>query len=154
MKITVSGPGAANLIEKRSDERDNVKLTNAMRNVLNGQLLQFAQVTSIGAGFTTIWTDSMNADSVVNLEVAIVGVTAAAGKRATYMRRQTAYRIGTGVAVLLGAADTIGTDQESDATWGVSLAVSAGNFLLQVQGGAGDTVFWNARITAVWSPYV
>ena len=154
MKLTVSGPGSANLIEKRSDERDNVKLTNAIRNVINGHQISFFRTTTKDATLTPIWTDSLNADSVVNLEAVITGVTANAAKVATYTRRQTALRVAAGVAVLVGGADVIGTDQETDATWNVTITVSAGNLIVNVQGGVADTVFWNARVTALWSPYV
>ncbi len=154
MKLSVSGSGRSRLIEKRSDERDNVKLTNALRDLANGQGTYMASLTTTDATLSAIWTDTVNADSVLNLEIVFVGSTAAAAKRASYVRRQVAYRVGDSNVVLLGGADVIGTDQETDATWGVSITASGGSIVANVQGGAADTVNWRARVNAVWTPYV
>ena len=157
MKTTISSPGVSRLIEKRSDERDTVKLTNAIRKTLNGQLLTFAQITTVGNAFGyVIWTDNLNINSVCCIELTVVGITTDGAKQASYMRKLDLFRTGTGNAQNLGGGvSTIGTDQATDGAWNVNYVLGASGLVnITVQGNVGDTISWNARITALWSPYV
>jgi hypothetical protein len=151
VKLTLTK--VARLVEKRSDERDNVALTNGLREALNGHGLYFRSLTTTGATPGVIWQDTVNADSVLYLDAIIVGATASAAKQAKYHREVAAFRVAAGAATLIGAADVIGTDQETDATWDVAFGVTSGDVTLTVTSGAGDTAFWRSRVTALWVPY-
>jgi hypothetical protein len=146
VKLTASGVGAARLVEKRSDDTDNVKLTNALRKVANGEGRYFRQVTEI-------WRDTVNADSLVNLEISVVsyGLPTPTFDISSLMRRQVAYRVGTTPTVLAAVWDTIGTDASGGPT--ISIAAVGGDVVLSVQGRNGQTINWNARIVATWAPY-
>jgi hypothetical protein len=153
VKLTASGVGAARLVEKRSDDTDNVKLTNALRKVANGEGRYFRQITTTDNTVTEIWRDTVNADSAVNLEISVVsyGLPTPTFDVSSLMRRQAAYRVGTTPTVLATTWDTIGTDVSGGPT--ISIAAVGGDVVLSVQGRNGQTINWNARIVATWAPY-
>lgn len=149
---------SSRLVENRSDSRDNSDLTNAMRDVvLNAVGEYFRNGSTADATVTEIWSDTMNADSVADLWLTVVGQTAGAASGAGYRRRVVAKRIGTGAVTFLGAgADVIGVDKEDVAGWDAGFALDAarpGLIIAYVQGAAATDVSWRAHIHAVVIPW-
>jgi len=148
----------ARLIEKRSDERDKVKLTNALRDLGNQQVNVWpGVVTTTDATATAVWSDDLGPNSVADLWLCVVAVSSDGAEQAAYRRRGVFYRAGTAaVATLGGASDIIGTDRETDPTWSADFALDAGSpsmIFVNVTGAVGATVSWRANITGVVAPW-
>ena len=148
----------ARLIEKRSDERDRTLLANAQRDLANQQVNAWPKViTTTDATVTSIWSDTLPPNAVVDLWVVAVGLTADGTGAAAYRRRGVFQRVGSAAVVTVGgAADIIGTDRETDPTWDVAFALDAGapdTIFLTVKGAVGATVTWRANITGIVQPW-
>jgi hypothetical protein len=155
LKVTIP---QARLIEKRSDETDQVRLVNQVRDtVLNKKGIYFGDVTTTDATATSIWSDSLSANQGVTLDLTVTGSDATGLNIASYKRRCAFQRIGTGAVVLVGAgADVIGVDKESIPAWDAGFAldsVATDSVYAYVQGSVPRTVTWHAEITAIWSPF-
>lgn len=148
----------ARLIEKRSDERDRTLLANAQRDLANQQVNAWPKViTTTDATVTTVWSDTLPPNSVADLWVAVVGLTADGMGAAAYRRRGVFQRAGAAAVIALGGtADIIGTDRETDPTWDVAFALDAAapdTIFLTVKGAVGATVTWRANITGIVQPW-
>ena len=155
MKVTIP---QARLIEKRSDETDQVRLVNQVRDtVLNKKGIYFGDVTTTDATATSIWSDSLSANQGVTLTLTVSGSDATGANVASYQRKCAFQRTGTGAVTLLGAgADVIGVDKESVAAWDAGFATDSADsskVAAYVQGAASTTIVWHAEITAIWSPF-
>lgn len=147
MKLSTKG---ARLIEKKSDERDTFLVANSTRDVANQRGRYARDATTTNATPAEIWRDTVNADSCLVLSVTVAA--SGGGDFAAYDRRVVVSRTGSAAAVI-EATDVIGTDVETDPSWGISFAVSAGDIVLSVTGGLAVTVDWRADVGAVWSPF-
>jgi hypothetical protein len=145
----------ARLIQGRSDERDKVQLANAARALANQQVNAWpALVTTTDATVTTAWSDTLAPNSIADLWLVAVGLTADGSTAGAYRRRAVFQRTGTGAAALLGTVDVIGIDKETDATWDVTFAALAADTVgATVKGAVGDTVSWRVNITGVVAPW-
>lgn len=156
MKLPVP---ASRLIEKRSDEQDVFGLVNAIRDgIVNAKVEAYRTIDTTDATPTIIWSDELPASSVGDFWLVVAGQTTGSASVATYIRRLTARRAGTGAVTYLGAgADVIGTDHEDVAGWDVAFALDAtlpGLLFATVIGAAATNVTWRARITGLVSPWV
>ncbi len=138
------------LIENKSDERDTFRLANALRDTAHARGTYAASLTTTTATPGVIWRDTVNADSVLVLRVTVCGVSVP--NIAAYDRRVVISRAGSADAVI-ELTDTIGTDFEDVAAWGIAFSVSGGDIVLSVTGAAATEIAWRADITAVWSPF-
>lgn len=143
MKLTVN---KAKLIERRSDERNNFELANALRKAAVARGTYAEDLTTTTAAVTEIWRDTVNADSAMVLRVTVCA--SQPPNYAAYDRRVVVTRTGSAAAVIQ-ATDTIGTDFETVGAWDITFSVSTGDIVLSVTGAA----TWRADITAVWSPF-
>jgi hypothetical protein len=155
VKITIPQP---RLIEKRSDETDQVRLVNQVRDtVLNKKGIYFGDVTTTDATATSIWSDSLSANQSVTLDLTVSGTDATGANVASYKRRCAFQRTGTGaVAYVGGGSDVIGVDKESVGAWDAGFAldsVATDSVYAYVQGAASTTITWHAEVTAIWSPF-
>lgn len=101
--------------------------------------------TTTDATLTTIATIAIPDDTVVLLEVRVVGRRTDAAGQATYIRRAVVFREAAGSAVILGQVNTPLTRESSgNAPWKATIAVSGNNALVQVTGQAAKTVNWKS----------
>jgi len=102
--------------------------------------------TPTGTTVTTSNRFIIQTSSVCTVDVYVAACSTSSGNRAAYHRRATIYKNATNCA--LTGLQTIGTDQESDAAWDVTLAADDTNKSLQilVTGAAGVNIRWVARV--------
>jgi hypothetical protein len=149
----------ARLIEKRSDEQDNVALTNQIRDTIVNQRVDVwpQQIQTADATMTSIWSDQLPADSVGDFTMVVVGQTAASGDVGGYRRRVVVRRVGTGAVAVVGAGvDIIGVDKETVAGWDAGFALDAatpGLLYAVVTGAAATAINWRAHITGSVRPW-
>jgi len=98
-------------------------------------------VTTVGNTPTTIATIPLADDSTYTYEFAFAARRTDAPDRASYFRRGSFYREAAGVATLNGPV-TSGFTRESDGLWDVDVDVVGNDIVVQVTGGAGQTVEW------------
>lgn len=150
MKLTVSQP---RLVEKRSDERDNVYLARAVRDgVLNQLGSYFTATETADATPVVIWSDTVNAGSSIDVMVRVNAYCAGSNEGASYWRRALYRANSTGIAAQVGGTQTPAADFEDDASWDVSLSVSGSTLSLSVTGAADKTIKWRAYVDALWTP--
>ncbi len=147
MRLSTKG---ARLIERKSDERDTFLAVNSVRDVANQRGRYARDTTTTDATATEIWRDTVNADSALTLRVSVVA--SGGGNFAAYDRRVVVTRTGSAAAVIQ-ATDAIGTDVETDPTWGIAFSVSTGDIVLSVTGAVGATIDWRVDVGAVWIPF-
>ncbi len=106
----------------------------------------FTYTTTNTAAFETAWTsDDMPGDGVWRVEVEAQAV-ADDGSGAFYCRRAQYKRVASGVATIVGAVSTIGTDTEDVAGWDVQFSTSTNALLFQVKGDATRVVEWTVTV--------
>lgn len=106
------------------------------------------EATTVGAGQTTVWSQTLADEEVWEFDITVLAKDAAGPphtKRAGYKRVVRACRAGGG-ALLLGGPYVPVPDDETDAAWDVTVVVGGNDVRLQVNGGALDTVQWRAFV--------
>jgi hypothetical protein len=104
-------------------------------------ILQFEEVTS-GASATVI--ASIPISVMAGFEIFVTAWDATNSHGASY-KRYVSCKLLAGVATIVGALATTYT-AEDDAAWNVTITTSTTRLVINVAGGAGDTVNWNMRI--------
>lgn len=108
-------------------------------------------VQTVGNTPTTLATIAITDNTTVMIEAAITARRSdVADNRAGYIRRAVVYRAG-GVATLLGSVDTPMT-RELQGNWNATIIVSGNNAVIQVTGGAGQTIEWKSCHLTCVSP--
>lgn len=103
-------------------------------------------VTTTDATVTTITTIPIPDDTVVLIDVYIVGRRTNAAGRAVYVRRAVVFREAAGAAAIQGSVDSPLT-RESSGGYNATIAVSGNNAIVTVRGLAAHTINWKARHT-------
>lgn len=155
MKLTIGGQ-ASKLIEKRSDERDIVRVVNKLRDEMNTLSRQAPPpITTADATPTVAWQDTMPANATADIVVEVVAQTSGGVDSASYWRRACFRRPGTAAAILVGVVDILGTDHETVAGWDCTLQVgpTSGDVSLLVTGAGATTVTWRAYVKALVTPW-
>lgn len=133
------------------------KITNLANPVAPQDAATKAYVDAVGGGVlatgtTTnatpldVYTQAVAPDSVAVLEVTVAANSSAAGQRAAYVMIATVYRVGVGVATLLGAV-TVVHQRESDPAWDADVIVSGTNAVVRVTGAALTNINWTVVTT-------
>jgi len=86
----------------------------------------------------------LNEDSILSGTVNITGIRDDGGTAFHFIRKAAMKNIG-GVASLVGSISTIGTDVKDNASYDTKVISSGASFIVQVKGGAGETI----RVVAV-----
>lgn len=94
----------------------------------------------------SLMTITLSAGTAYNFMIMVVANENGGGNRASYMRRVTVYRDGTGSATIQGSVETIGTDVESDAAWDFTVDVNSNDVRLRVTGDGANSVNWAAVV--------
>lgn len=151
MKLSTSG--RARLVEKRSDERDNVGLTNAVRDVVNGQGQYFISYTTTDASLLTVWSDTMAPSSALMLWIDVVGqvddlTCVVASRRSSFLCTSA------GVATFVSTSVIGADDNPIGATFSAGVAGGGSNGVrLLLAGAAATTVQWRLSIRGIWTPF-
>jgi hypothetical protein len=155
MKLTIP---QSRLVEKRSDEQDQVRLLNHVRDgVLNKKGTYFATATTTDASTITPWTDTLSASQSVFLELKVTCVSLTGFDVGSFWRRVSFASNPAGVVDAIGAgADIIGNDLATVA--GLAAGFAEDDTLLStiyvyITGVANETFHWNCEINAIWSPF-
>lgn len=110
---------------------------------------EFVTVTTTDATVTAIWTRTLDDNSVLRVEALVTARRTDAADSGTFSRVFKVYRQGGG-ATLGGAGVLVPvTDDESDATWNVTAAVSGNTVTLSVTGAAAKTVKWDGYVRII-----
>lgn len=156
MKLSITG--IARLVEKRSDERDNVKLTNAIRELMNGHGEYVVSGTTTDATPTNIWTDQAPyPPSIVDLfaRVVMYDSTGPVSQSASYWKRAVLGYPSIGGATI--SSYTVSADNETGGAAACDAVFTGtateGQLALQVTGIAGRTCNWRAWITVLAAPW-
>lgn len=99
-------------------------------------------VKTTNASPTALLVLTLEAGVAYDFMINVVGVENGGGNRAGYRRRCVIYRDGAAAAALQGSVDTIGTDEESNAAWDISVSASGNDLLVEVTGAAATDINW------------
>lgn len=141
MKSSIQSPL---LVENRTTERDNVGLTNDLREFAVMTYRSTFDVTTTGATPKTIWTsDDMPKNSAWDLSLVVLAA-ATDGNVGAYRFVIRLKRALAG-AVLLTAVSPV-ADYEDVPAWAVAVAALGNGVTVTVAGDAGRTVNWSAFV--------
>jgi len=104
-----------------------------------------ASLTTTDATSSGILSYQLAVGMTLNARVIITGVQSDGTNRASYVRRVTAYRLGSANAAIQGSASAEYTE-ESNAAWDVAIDVTSSVLRARVIGVAGTTIKWRARM--------
>lgn|SRR5574341_1108574 len=108
-----------------------------------------SKIQTTGATETVVWARTMTStQSTWMLDIAVIGTKSGGTDRASFWRRATVYRAGSGDLAFGGAVLNPGVDYKSDGTWGDVNVTSTGSTVqVKVTGKAATTINWRAYVT-------
>lgn len=98
---------------------------------------------------TLVWSRTMSStQSTWVLDVVLIGTKSGGTDRASFWRRATVYRAGSGALAFQGAVLNPGVDAKSDGTWGdINVTADTNDVQVKVTGKAATTINWRAYVT-------
>lgn len=137
------------MVEKRSDETDNVLLTNEMRDLLQQQGRYYREATTSDATPVVLWAMDIARDTTLWVEAVVLSHAVASGNAGAswrIARFKNVAGVGASGAVAM-------TSDDYDAGGVVALARAGVTLTITITGVAAVAIDWHARVTAMEVPW-